>query len=352
MLGLNSALKNNKFPFILFIFLVSAITGFMFINKKPQVQLDVKSTEEGRPNILGAANPSPVISVPINQPKPSTQIPKKTPIKIGLVVEDYSNRSGLISNREKELGRNISQISIFKQFGFSSNKYLVAEDLAHIKSRGITLMISWEPWNPTEGLNQSVDYLKEIPEGKHDEYIKSFATQIKDFGAPVNMRFGHEMNGDWYPWGTRPNEYIQAYRRIKELFKNEGVTNTTWVWSVNTSPSQTIGDYYPGSEYVDIIGIDGFNFGTSQPGHTWVSFGQIFNQSYNIVLSYNKPVIISETASSEIGGNKSEWINDMFASIRRDYPQITEIVWLDLNKETDWRIDSSASSKQAFLQSL
>ena len=65
-------------------------------------------------------------------------------------------------------------------------------------------------------------------------------------------------------------------------------------------------------------------------------------------VSAGKPMLIGEFASSEAGGDKGAWIRDAFQQIRERYTQIRAIVWFDINKETDWRINSSPGSLAAF----
>jgi hypothetical protein len=58
--------------------------------------------------------------------------------------------------------------------------------------------------------------------------------------------------------------------------------------------------------------------------------------------------MIGETASTEEGGDKAAWIQDAFARLTAAYPQIRAITWFNINKETDWRIDSAPQSWQTF----
>lgn len=274
----------------------------------------------------------------------------------GVVVNDYANRTGELSSLEQMTGRSFSSVSIFKQFGSRYNSNLILDDLAYIKSNNKRLLIAWEPWNPEQGGNQSIDYLKEIPEGKHDIYLKSFATTIRSYGAPVTLRFGHEMNGNWYPWGQRPAEYIKAYRYVVTFLKNEGVSNVNWMWSINaenvpTSPISSVNNFYPGNDVVDVVGIDGFNFGTSSGG--WRSFRQIFSPAYEFLsANYDKPIVISETASAEIGGNKPAWVTAMANDLPIYFSKVSEVIWFSILKEADWRINSSEATLQSFKEIL
>lgn len=348
-------LKQYRFPVLLL--LITCLVGINIYTALRYFTQPKKSQSSSFPpppkekvlsvetSIEPTASPTAVLTTQITKPV------VKSTVSFGIVVNDYANKSGELSTLQSKVGKKFSTVSIFKQFGLPTNNALNQEDLAYIKSQGAKLMIAWEPWDPREGMQQSKDYLKEITEGMQDDYIKSFASSIKAFGSPVILRFGHEMNGTWYPWGSRPSEYIQAYRRVVTIFRNEGVGNVTYMWSINASPLSGISGYYPGNEYVDSIGIDGFNFGTTQSSSTWVSFGQIFQPAYRLVVSYGKPIFISETASTEVGGNKASWIRDMNQTLSTVMPLVKEVIWFNLQKETDWRLDSSSSSLQAFTNS-
>jgi beta-mannanase len=331
---------------VLIIFLIFFGGLFLFyLYPKPQKVSHTASVTPIPAQVLGEVY-SPKVS------PTATVTRKKTIVKLGIVVDDYASSMGTLSQLEKRTGKTFSTVSIFKQFG-NENNYLVPSDLDYIKSTGKKLLIAWEPWNPNEGLNQSRDYLTEINAGAWDEYITKFALQIKAYGAPVILRFGHEMNGNWYPWGNRPAEYTSAYRRIYEIFKTQNESNVKWMWSINAenvpvSPISEVNKYYPGSLYVDAVGLDGFNLGTSQNNSQWRSFEKIFGLAYEYVLRYGKPITISEFASAEAGGDKAKWISDMARVLPLKMANIGEIVWFDLNKETDWRINSSPQSEDAW----
>lgn len=328
---------------------------------KGQEKKEQKMTEGTAPSpsptsawaIIATPKPTSAITVSIPTVTPQPTVNQTASIRFGVVVNDYANHSGGVSSVESMLGKPISHLSFFKQFG-GKNSYLIESDLAYAKSRNMKLIIAWEPWDPNQGMSQSTDYLKDIPTGRHDAYLQSFAQGVKNYGGPVIIRFGHEMNGNWYPWGNRPEEYKTAYRYIVNLFQAQGVSNVSWMWNINTdnvpySPISTVANFYPGDNVVDFIGIDGYNFGTP-----WRSFTEIFSGSYNYLSSnYNKPLYIAETASSETGGNKSSWVEDMLKiSLPNNFKRISEITWFNIIKETDWRIDSSVSSLQSFKYNL
>jgi beta-mannanase len=199
--------------------------------------------------------------------------------------------------------------------------------------------------------------LDTIISGTHDTMIRSRAAAAKSFGQQFFLRWGHEMNGNWYPWDGYHNganaaavsKYIDAYRHIHDIFKSAGANNVLWVFCPNAdsvpsdSWNQAI-NYYPGDNYVDWVGFDGYNWGSAQ---TWQTFSAIAGRIYPALSAKNKPMIVAETASSEMGGDKGGWISALVPALSGSYPGIKALVWFNMNKETDWRMDSSSSARTA-----
>lgn len=84
---------------------------------------------------------------------------------------------------------------------------------------------------------------------------------IKELGFPLTFRPFHEMNGGWFWWGKdncTPDEYIQLFRMTVDYMRKNGVRNVLYVWSPDTKLTM---EYYPGDEYVDILGLDIYEMG-------------------------------------------------------------------------------------------
>jgi hypothetical protein len=59
--------------------------------------------------------------------------------------------------------------------------------------------------------------------------------------------------------------------------------------------------------------------------------------------------MIAETASTEVGGDKRAWIRQGFLTdLPTRFSKVQAVVWFNENKETDWRVNSSASSLEAY----
>jgi beta-mannanase len=228
-----------------------------------------------------------------------------------------------------------------------------------VVSRGAAPMVSWEPWDHTGGVNQSNYTLRSINRGKHDAYIRQWARSAAAWGEPFYLRFAHEMNGDWYPWspgvnGNTAPQYVSAWRRVVGIFRQEGATKVRWVWSPNVKygDSTPFGRVYPGNSYVDWVGIDGYNWGTTSQGKSWQELAMVFGPSYDeLAAMTDKPMMIAETASAESGGDKAAWIKKgLLEDVPSRLPRVRAVVWFHENKEADWRIDSSAGSLAAYKQ--
>ena len=213
-------------------------------------------------------------------------------------------------------------------------------------------LLTWEPF-----VEQPEYLLKRIATGEFDTYITQFARDLAGSGREVVLRFAHEPNGDWYPWSERVNgnaagDYARAWRHIHDVFRETGTQNVKWMWSpyVELEGSTPLTELWPGSDYVDLIGIDGYIWGTSHPGRSWQTPGEVFAATLDQVRRItDKPLILSEVASAEQGGNKAAWI-DQFGRFLNENSVIEGFVWFDYNKEADWRVDSSPASSVAFQQ--
>ena len=180
----------------------------------------------------------------------------------------------------------------------------------------------------------------EILDGKYDSYLRAYAEVIREFGHPVLFRLFNEMNGDWCPYSayntSRDTQiFCEAYRYIYSIFEESGANeNTLWVWNPN-SVSYPNFDwnhalmYYPGDEYVDIIGMTAYNTGTYYSGEKWQSFGELYDAMYRSYCEwFTQPFMITEFASSSVGGDKAAWMTDMFSKIK-SYGKVRLAVWWD-----------------------
>ena len=235
------------------------------------------------------------------------------------------------------------------------------DSMERIRSHGSIPFFSWASQSTPANLNQPDFQLSDVIEGHHDAYIRKWAEAARDWGHPFFLRFNWEMNGNWFAWqegvnGNQAGESVTAWRHVHDIFTEVGATNATWVWCPNVDPGGKMTDLrslYPGDQYVDWTGLDGYNWGTNPARpDKWRSFDQLYRSTYDEIttsIAPSKPLMISEIGSTEYGGSKAEWISDAIESITTEYPQIGGVLWFEKHDDgMDWPIETSASSTAAF----
>ena len=281
-------------------------------------------------------------------------VPAKPDRWIGTFVSGSAENLTNLSTLETKVGQKFTVRNYFQ----NTSQGFTAVQATAISDHGAIPMATLEFQNPAVGTGMSGGSYKQIAAGSMDAYLIKYATNAKSFGRPVWVRPFHEMNGNWYPWagtatGNTPADFIAAWRHVHTVFKNAGATNVKFVWSPNAdsvpnTSANGIAKYWPGSTYVDYIGLDGYNFGTTTS--TWRSFTSVFGAAYSsvIALDATKPIFIAETGCGTVGGNKAAWISDMFNVVPTKFSRLVGITWFNADKERDWRIESSTASLNAF----
>ena len=233
--------------------------------------------------------------------------------------------------------------------------------------RGALPVISWEPRPTVQPVGPDSDNTQEpgyklstIIDGSHDAYIDQFATQVRDLGLPVAIRFAHEMNGNWFPWSEERNgnargEYVAAWRHVHDRFTALGATNAIWIWSPNVitaRPSVALAPLYPGDDYVDWMGMVGYyrrvyldDKGKPKDPTFANTYSGTLDELRSVAM---KPIVITELGATEVGGNKPAWIRSLFQGLA-DNPDVIGFVWFDHSVNgNDWRIESSQASTSEF----
>jgi glycosyl hydrolase family 26 len=195
---------------------------------------------------------------------------------------------------------------------------------------------------PLVQINPTGISIAAIANGQYDNYLSTYAKAVRAYHRPVILSFGHEMNGYWYSWGythTSPAVFVAAWRHIVTLFRTEGASNVTWLWTINTVHTQTgvpsPSPWWPGSSYVNWVGIDGYYLNSSSV------FASVFGPTIADVRTLtHDPILIAETAATP-AAIQPEKIADLFAGIH--LYGLLGFVWFDSVDKTDLRLRSPAA---------
>lgn len=190
-----------------------------------------------------------------------------------------------------------------------------------------TVAVTWEPWDPTpvgtpaddQGAFQPEWSNESILAGEHDDYIDVFARSLRDSDMTVYLRYGHEMNGTWYPWSLDPASYVAAWKYVRNRVRSlRGAWNVKMVWSPNpdlwrATPADWLArlmPYWPGPSAVEHVGFTMIDFGGSKY-YPVSAFADRFDLTRKI---FRKPVLAMEVNVAR--ENALDWLSDLAFYVR------------------------------------
>lgn len=237
-------------------------------------------------------------------------------------------------------------IHIYSAWGSKREQRFPKDEVESIVMLGSIPVITWEPWlnDFTEenipGLpdieERDKNGLKSISSGLYDSYLKKWAKDAKAEKVTILIRLGHEMNDPYrYPWGPQNNEpqdFIDAWKHVVELFRKEQVNNVLWVWAPHLAYGK-FRDFYPGDEYVDWIATGTLNYGTVAPWSQWWTFDEIFAKYYEELATYHKPIMLAEFGSLAVGGDRAKWYAEALYDFPTKYPAVKALIFFHNRKD-------------------
>ena len=279
----------------------------------------------------------------------------------------------------------------------------IRQFLEEVRSVQGIAMLTLEPWNGLESVTET--------------NCRTLANLCAEFErGPIGgifIRFAHEMNGNWYPWGQRPSLFRAKFRLLAGTLQ-ASTFRTAMIWAPNygvgypfgtpvpssdsldfrildTNRDGVISDrddmyepYYPGDDVVDWVGMTLYHWGLQFPWRenelpAQNSFVHAIRGKYqgNIPDFYarycedpvrRKPMAITETAAffnTAIAGGptelqiKSAWWRQVFNGLA-EFPRIKCVNWFnELKRESiaqndliDWRISANEQVRTAFVRDL
>lgn len=198
----------------------------------------------------------------------------------------------------------------------------------NVISAGAVPHIAFEPIN---GLDEVQD----------NTYLHEFARAARESGVPIFLRYASEMNGAWAAYSGDPQKYIEKWKLVHQVMKNEA-PNVAMVWTVFTFPEQPISSYYPGDEYVDWVGVNVYN--VIYHNNDLRNRGdqedplQLLDYVYN-TYSARKPIQISEFGATHYTVTDNTFhihyaaqkITRMYKHLPVYYPRVKSIFYFDVN---------------------
>lgn len=103
--------------------------------------------------------------------------------------------------------------------------------------------------------------------------VADYLLLLKEKNIPVIWRPLHEAGGKWFWWGMDAEACKTLWRVMYDRFREKGLNNLIWVWTEAVAwneDDETEGPkWYPGDDYVDIVGIDIYNATSAAECYEW-----------------------------------------------------------------------------------
>lgn len=272
-----------------------------------------------------------------------------------------------VLNLESRLGTTLPLIHMYTAWGDRPEQRFPLRQVRAIWDLGSVPVITWEPWlvdfenrlHPHLPLRTERDRggLAAIASGQYDFYVDAWATEAAEWGRPLLVRWGHEMNDPYrYPWGPQnnpANDYIAAWRHVVGRFRAAGANNVIWVWSPHLA-YEGAEWYYPGDDVVDWVATGVLNYGTSAHWSRWWSFAEIYEARRDVLSGLGKPVMIAEFGTLAVGGDRSRWLREALQGLPSRLPEVRAILFFGVSADTtvsrqalNWSLTADTSALRA-----
>jgi hypothetical protein len=273
------------------------------------------------------------------------------------------------------------------------------QTVAQTRSQGAILLLTLQP---TRGLAAVTD-------AAATDLAVTLAAANRS-GVPVIVRFAHEMNGSWYPWGQQPHAYVAAFRRVAAAV-HRLAPGSAMMWAPNygggypftggryaarpgTADYRALdtnhdgvvdqrddpyAPYWPGDDAVDWVGLSLYHWGNRypwganvipEPGKFIAQLTGTYDGAggddravpnfYAIYgVQHRKPLAIAETAalvntsrntSNELAIKQAWWRQVFAAAIPARFADLKMINWFEWDKyevEVHARVDWTATVNPA-----
>lgn len=154
---------------------------------------------------------------------------------------------------------------------------------------------TWENKVFTEDLKNAAAYLK----------------LLRDADIPVLWRPFHEAAGGWFWWGKDAASFKSLWIAMFNYFKTEGLDNLIWVWTTEGNDA----DWYPGDQYVDIVGRDVYNRETADCVSEYTSIAENYGNKIVSLSECGTVGLISEQWAS---GARWSWFMPWYDGTNED----------------------------------
>jgi beta-mannanase len=283
-------------------------------------------------------------------------------ILLGMYTQKWTGLQRVIADEVMGLdnwsGKHLSIVGTFVDFTSNATDEIELQ-LETIRENGYTPFLNLATFN-------SYYTAARIAQGEADSYLRevarSFAMYAKGGKQAAYVAPLYEMNGSWPPYKGDPTNFIIAYKRIQQIFADEGVPDQSvaWVFAPNGNSAPGTPDfeyYYPGDGYVDFLGLTAYHFGycdAIDPQYQgWITPEATIGSylSRLIALASDKQIILAQTGTTAMTKSgwddtaKNNWLKDMYEYLS-GFSQLHAVIYFNRwDSDCDWAVFNPNGTK-------
>ena len=277
----------------------------------------------------------------------------ENPIMLGVYITDWLDQTILDNNviaMDTWAGKRSTMVGIMLDMSDPIYQNTIDTHLGILWDNGYTPFI-----NLTFG-NYNSPSAADIAAGIYDTDIQEWANAYANWAVEGKQSFIAllpSMNNAWISYGGDPDNYRLAYRHIRDIFTQAGVTSedAVWVFAPYGKGEFSFTEYYPGSDVVDILGVSIYHYGfcLNDTYGKWETPEEALNDPISQLraLAPDKSVFVTRLATSAQSSKKGQYsFEDKNAWLQATYTHLTNVLgvravlYYNENVDCDWPIYS------------
>lgn len=206
----------------------------------------------------------------------------------------------------------------------NSDINLLDDKMGLIYKRDALPLISWKPFESNSSISSVDDHLmQEISTGRFDSSFISFAKQLASLNKPffLNLYFNKTSSDTMNK--LQPQYFIAAWKHVHNIFTEAGAEKVIWVW--NNWDIATAESYFPGSYYVDWLGINIYDKEKITNATDKQGFYSQYNRYHKTALfNFGLPVMITQAMTEAT--DKATWFKVAGNNIDTTFKEIKAVI--------------------------
>lgn len=259
------------------------------------------------------------------------------PHYVGVFMDGESTSLRALQHFSKVEGRKPNITVYYDSWGASFNRHFFAK--ASKAGMSVVMQLTPGPYS-----------VAAIAAGHGDRYLRHLAAQVRRYRHRVIISWAPEADTRAHAWGwhrTPAAKWVASWKHVVKLFRRAGARNVTWLWDMSGGKytASRVRAYWPGSQYVNWIGVNAYFI---SPARTYqFVVGDVVRAIRRFA---HKPIILPEVGIGPKAGQAAK-LPSLFAGIRHDH--LLGLIWFDLKQHQginhqDWRLDGHHAAVAAF----